>query len=147
MKTISTSIRISAPAATVWAILTETARFPQWNPFVTELDGSLEVGERLRVRIAPPGGKGMTFRPRVTEMVPNHRLAWLGSLGIRGLFDGAHSFTIEPQDDGGCLVIHSEIFRGLLVPLMPGTFEQTEAGFRLMNEALRERAESMVAAA
>lgn len=145
MKTITTSIRIDAPAETVWAVLTDTASFPEWNPFVTELDGPLQVGERLRVRIAPPGGKGMTFRPRVTAATPARKLAWLGSLGVGGLFDGAHSFTIEPLEDGGCLFTHAESFSGLLVPLLPGTLDQTKAGFELMNHALRDRAEALVA--
>jgi hypothetical protein len=145
MKTITTSIRIDAPAHTVWTVLTDAASYPEWNPFVSQLDGALEVGARLTVRISPPGGKGMTFRPRVTAAETGRELAWLGSLGIRGLFDGEHSFLIEPLEDGGCLFTHSERFSGILIPLLSGSLEATEEGFHLMNQAIRDRAEALVA--
>ena len=146
MKTITTSIRIEAPARTIWTALTDTASYPEWNPFVSRLDGALEVGARLTVRISPPGGKGMTFRPRVTAAVVDRELAWVGSLSIRGLFDGEHSFVIEPLVDGGCLFTHSERFSGILIPLLAGSLEATEKGFQLMNRAIRDRAEALAVA-
>lgn len=146
MKTITTSIRIEAPAGTIWTALTDTASYPEWNPFVSRLDGALEVGARLTVRISPPGGKSMTFRPRVTAAVVDRELTWLGSLGIRGLFDGEHSFVIEPLEDGGCLFTHSERFSGILIPLFANSLGATEEGFQLMNRAIRDRAEALAVA-
>jgi len=143
MKTITTSIRIDAPAETIWTILTDAGRYAEWNPFVTQLDGRLAIGERLRVRIAPPGAKGMSFRPVVTHFVPERELAWVGTLGVRGLFDGAHSFRVDPLHDDGCLFTQAESFTGLLVPLLSGTLSKTEEGFELLNQALRDRAEAM----
>ena len=40
----------------------------------------------------------MRFKPRVLKAEPNRELRWLGHLGIPGLFDGEHIFTIEPLD-------------------------------------------------
>ena len=42
----------------------------------------------------------MTFKPRVTVVEPGRRLEWLGTMGIPGLFDGRHSFTLTPLADG-----------------------------------------------
>jgi hypothetical protein len=78
--------------------------------------------------------------------VVDRELAWLGSLGIRGLFGGEHSFVIEPLVDGGCLFTHSERFSGILIPLLAGSLEATEEGFHLMNRAIRDRAESLAVA-
>lgn len=147
MKTITTSIDIDAPASTVWRVLTDVERYPEWNPFIRRLEGSLTPGARLVVRIAPPGAKGMTFRPRVISVAVARELAWLGSVGVRGIFDGEHSFAIEPRGAGGCRFVHSERFTGILVPLLGRSLEATETGFTLMNEAIRDRAEALVAAA
>jgi hypothetical protein len=122
----------------VWAELTNTKAFPTWNPFIQSLTGSLEVGARLEVRIAPPGGKPMTFRPTVTAVEANHRLEWLGRLVLPGVFDGRHSFTLSPVA-GGTRLTQAETFTGILVLLTASTLAKTEEGFRTMNEALRAR--------
>ena len=56
----------------VRAALTDTAKYSTWNPFITKLGGTLAVGQKLDVRIAPPGGKPMSFRPTVTDVQPQH---------------------------------------------------------------------------
>jgi uncharacterized protein YndB with AHSA1/START domain len=35
-KTVSATIQIDAPPATVWAALTDLAAYPQWNPLFPE---------------------------------------------------------------------------------------------------------------
>lgn len=138
MRTITTTIELDATAEEVWDVLTDTAAYPRWNPFITRLDGTLEVGSRVQLRIAPPGGKPMVFRPIITVVEPGHRLAWLGRLLIPGLFDGAHSFTLQPTDDGRTRLVHSESFGGVLVWFAGSLLEDTTAGFEAMNDALRE---------
>lgn len=54
---------------------------------------------------------------------------------------GEHSFSLTPVG-GGTRLVQSESFRGLLVPFSGKTFASTEASFRALNEALRERAET-----
>ena len=141
MREIGVTTTVAAPPAVVWEVLTDTSAYRSWNPFIPELSGELREGRRLRVRIAPPGTRGMTFRPTVTALEEGRELAWLGRLGVPGLFDGTHSFTLTPRPDGGTEFTQREVFRGLLVPVLAGTLHRTEAGFAAMNEALRSRAE------
>jgi uncharacterized protein YndB with AHSA1/START domain len=68
MRQISASVDLDAPPERVWAVLTNTAEYSTWNPFITQIAGTLAVGERLDIRIAPPGGKPMRFRPTVTDV-------------------------------------------------------------------------------
>src|SRR6185436_14817122 len=91
MKKLETSIDIDGAPAEVWSVLADVARYPEWNPFLRELSGALAVGARLRVRIEPPGGRAMTFRPTVRKAEPGRALVWLGHLIVPGLFDGEHS--------------------------------------------------------
>jgi hypothetical protein len=138
MRLIESSVIIPAPVEAVWRRLTDTARYPAWNPFITELSGRLQVGAKLRVRIVPPGGKPTSFTPTVTVMEDNRRLEWLGRAGITGLFDGRHSFTLERIDERITRMVQAEQFSGLLVPFTGSLLQRTAAGFQAMNEALRE---------
>ncbi len=141
MKIVSTSILISAPPERVWDVLTDFPRHPEWNPFIRSISGPLVPGEKLRVHIKPPGGKGMTFNPTVLAAQSARELRWKGKLLLPGIFDGEHFFRLEPSGDGTRFV-HGEKFSGLLVAVMgASSFEQIERGFRDMNEAIKERAE------
>ena len=138
MRQITATVEIDASPDRVWAVLTDTAKHSTWNPFITKMAGTLAVGQKLEIRIAPPGGKPMSFHPTVTEVQPPHRLAWLGHLGFRGLFDGAHAFTLTPIANGRTQLVQTEDFSGVLVWISRGLLTKTAAGFEAMHEALRE---------
>ncbi|MBX0347850.1 MULTISPECIES: SRPBCC domain-containing protein [Haloarcula] len=140
MRTIETTIDVDATPADVWATLTDFESYPEWNPFVTAIEGTPTAGDRLDIRIEPPEGRGRGFKPRVTAADPGERLAWLGRLGVPGLFDGRHEFRLEELDDGRTRLHHSESFSGLLVGLLLDE-ANIRAGFEAMNEALRARVE------
>ncbi|MFN3625057.1 MAG: SRPBCC family protein [Hyphomicrobium sp.] len=140
-RTIMTSTAIAAPAARVWDVLMDFARYPEWNPFVRSIKGTARVGETLEVVIQPPGRKPGTFRPVVIEVQPERSFVWRGSLPIPGLFAGEHRFTLE-YAAGGTLFHQSEGFSGLLVPFVGSILDATEAGFQNMNAALKTRAEA-----
>src|SRR5690349_12867329 len=137
MKSISVTTEISAPIETVWANLTAVSQYSAWNPFITTFTGELAVGSRVEVRIEPPGGRPMTFRPTITEVTPGRRLEWLGRFLVPGLVDGRHSFVLEALDESRTRLTQAEEFSGVLVPLMGSMFERTRAGFAAMNEAVR----------
>ena len=142
MRTIHTEVNIGAPAARVWEILADIDGWPQWNPFA-RVSGRLAMGERLNVEIRIPGRSPMTFRPTVVKLEPGHELRWLGSLGLRGLFDGEHGFRVVAEDTGRCRFEQFETFRGLLVaPILWKIEDTTRTGFRVMNRALKAKAEA-----
>src|SRR6185437_6106774 len=113
MRSIETQIEIAAPAERAWSVLMDFASYPAWNPFITEIIGAPELGQRLRVRVAPPGRKPMTFRPVVVAATRRREFGWRGRVLLPGLFDGEHRFRLE--DKGRvCLLHHSERFSGVL---------------------------------
>jgi hypothetical protein len=142
MRELDTSIEIDAPPERVWSVLTDFDSFPDWNPFIRSARGEVEPGAKLEIRLEPPGGRAMTFKPTVLVAEPGRELRWLGRLLLPGLFDGEHIFRIEPIEGGRSRFVQAERFRGLLVPLFGRTLEQTRRGFEAMNEALRRRAEA-----
>jgi hypothetical protein len=141
MKELRTEIRIEATPDAVWRVLCEFDQYGAWNPFIHEAVGVCAVGERLTLRAGPIQGRTFPFRPRVLVAEPGRELRWLGSFGVRCLFDGEHIFELE-QVNGGVKVVHRESFRGILVPLLFNWLApDTHAGFERMNDALRRRAE------
>jgi hypothetical protein len=143
MHEIRTATEIAARPERVWEVLSDLPGHSEWNPFVRSIEGRLAAGERLRIWVQPPGGRGMRFQPEVLEAVPNRRLRWLGRLLFPGIFDGEHYFEIEELGPNRVRFIHGEKFSGILVPLMRRSLDQgTRAGFEAMNAALRARAES-----
>lgn len=139
---ITTTIRIAASPQAVWDVLTDFGAYGTWNPFMTRIEGTAEVGTRLVVHMSPPGGRATTFRPTVLDVVPGRELRWVGRLGPRGLFDGVHSFVLTGKPEGSTELVHAERFTGVLVPLLKGLVKNSSVGFEAFNRALKERVET-----
>jgi hypothetical protein len=143
MKELHSEIEIDASAELVWGVLTDFASYPEWNPFVRKISGEPKVGERLEVRIEPPGGRSITLRPTVLKAEPERELRWLGHLWVSGLFDGEHSLTIHTLGEDRVRFVQAETFGGVLLPLFARSLDGgTRRGFEQMNRALKERAEA-----
>jgi hypothetical protein len=137
--TITATTRVAADPARVWQVLTDTAAYPDWNPFVRRLEGDLVEGNRLTVDLQP-GDKATTLRPTVVAVVPGRSFTWLGHVGFRGVLDGRHTFTVEPDGSGSRLVQH-EVLSGVLTPLFRKMLTtDTPAAFTASNDALAARA-------
>ena len=142
MKSLDTSIEIDAPPERVWSILMDFEAYPAWNPFITSIEGDQQVGGKLTARLSPPDGKAMSFKPTVQVFEEGTELTWLGRLLMPGIFDGRHTLRVEARE-GGSRFIQRETFSGLISGLLMRFIgEDTEKGFHLMNEALKERAEA-----
>jgi hypothetical protein len=142
LREIDTTVEIDAPPDAVWRVLTDFPTYGEWNPFIPTIAGNVQVGERLTVRLEPPGGKGMTIKPTVLAAEPERELKWKGRLVIPGLFDGEHTFRIEPINGQRSRFVHGERFTGILVGFVKGILGKTEAGFEQMNAALKQRVEA-----
>jgi hypothetical protein len=145
-RTLQADIEIQAAADQVWEVLTDFAAHRDWNPFIVEASGTPVPGHRLELHMRLPGRRPMTFRPQVLEADPGRRLRWLGRLLLPGLFDGEHSFTIEPIGPERVRLTQHEEFRGRLAPLLLARIgEPTLAGFHQMNRTLKVRVEQPTA--
>lgn len=138
-KEIKTEIVIQATPEKIWSILTNFEDYPNWNPFVSSIEGTVDIGNKIKVRIHPPGGKGMTFRPVIITKIDEKELSWRGKLLVSGLFDGEHKFELIDNKNGSVTFIQSEKFKGLFVWMFNP--KKTEDGFNQMNEKLKELAE------
>jgi len=143
---LATEVLVQAAPERVWQVLTDLGSYAEWNPFIVDATGTVRPGSRLRLRMQPVGGRATTLRPRVVEVDAGRRLRWAGRLGVPGLLDAVHTFTVEPAADGTTRVRQEEVFTGVLVPFVGRALDRgTLPAFRRMDEALRQRAERRTA--
>lgn len=122
MRTIDTTLLIDASPEAVWSVLTDTASYPNWNPFIRELSGELRVGERLRTVLGAPGTKPTMFVPTVVRVDAGRAFEWIGVLGAAWIFSGQHRYELTAVG-GQTRLEQSERFGGLLLPLLWRTFD------------------------
>ena len=143
MTTYDTTFEIDAPAATVWSVLTDFARYSEWNSAVPSLVGELRVGSILSIRLQM-SDKSMDVEAEVQELKPETRFSWRGHLGTEFLFTGIREFTIEPLGPSTTSFRHYESIRGLLVPpfllLKRKALAEHHHGF---NTSIKDRAEEL----
>lgn len=138
-KKIETEITIHASPEKIWKILTDFENYSTWNPFITDIQGTIEEGNQIQVKIEPQGGKSMVFKPVVLSKKINIEFSWLGKLLFKGIFDGEHKFELIDNKNGTTRFIQSEQFSGILVPFI--NLDKTATGFNAMNRKLKELAE------
>lgn len=137
------TVVIDAPAAVVWAVLTDIEAYPEWNPFLIGMRGELVEGGRLELRTGPEPD-ALTITPEVLDVSPERALRWEGYLWVTGIFDGRHEFLVQPLGPDRVRFVQREEFRGVTVPFAASWLRRdTLPRFEAMNAALRERAESL----
>jgi uncharacterized protein YndB with AHSA1/START domain len=102
---------IAAPPQTVWDVLADLERWPEWNPDVRSVavEGPVAPGTRFRWK-AGPGTITSTLQQADRPL----SIAWTGTtMGIRAM----HAWRLEPRD-GGTLARTEESFEGLLARLL-----------------------------
>lgn len=140
MKEIRTEIDINASPQRVWQVLTDFERYPDWNPFIRKIEGKAVEGEKITIHITTPAGANRNYSPKVTKVVAEKELRWLGKMP--GLLSGEHIFSIEPASDNSLRLVHREVFGGLLTSFFGSRLDNdVKKGFEEMNAALKKRAE------
>jgi hypothetical protein len=144
LKEIRTEIEIKASPQRAWQVLTDFDNFPQWNPFIRQINGEAKVGIKLEIHLQTSRGKIRTYRPTVTKVEPNHELRWSGKSFVPGMFNGERIFTIEPLEVNHIRFVHREIFTGLGVSLAGNRMDKDMyQSFDKMNNAFKEKVEQV----
>lgn len=142
---------IDAPLDTVWSVMTDTERYPEWNPFVVrvECEQPPGVGTPITLHVEFAGGKQVTSPERITVMEEPYddggtrraTLAYVfeGWPARLGLVRGTRWQRLTQVDGGPTRYETVEEFSGPLVPLAGPA--RVEEGFGRHADALKRRAE------
>jgi hypothetical protein len=140
MKTFGAATTINASRETVWGILTDAQRYPEWDPGADRIEGTIAPGEKVvaYTKLNPK----RAFPVKVTEFVPGERMTWTGGMPF-GLFKGVRTFTLTPRGDGGTDVAVNEVFSGPLLPVFGGSLPDLNKTFAEFVAGLKARAEGI----
>jgi polyketide cyclase/dehydrase/lipid transport protein len=97
--------RSTAPATTVWAIMTDAPTWTAWSPCDrAEVESGHELGEVRRFRVPLVAGlpwPRLTSRERTTRYEPPHRWGYVMLSGVPGVRDYTADVTLTPTPAGG----------------------------------------------
>lgn len=146
MFTIEATTEISAPPAQVWAVLTDTNSYADWSSLLHVVEGPFGPDAQPTLRLDLPNGPSYSFQPTIIAFEPPHRLTWRAITGIRGLFDGTHTFALTPLASGThTRLVNREVYSGLLAPVMKRLpmMRDAQPGFETMNAEIKSQAEHL----
>jgi hypothetical protein len=139
---LRTEVEIAAPLTHVYRVLTDFGGYQAWNPFLTAVNGKLEVGQKLSVEMSLPEGKTYLLAPLVTHVTENSELRWSGRFIFPALLEAEHFFLLSERGPRLTRVVQGHNFSGLLLRFAGNSLTLAARGSVYMNTALKKRAES-----
>ncbi len=134
----------AAPAATVWRVVTDLDRYPEWNPFVVGCRSTLEPGAPIVMRVRVLPFVTQPQRETVFEHLPGRRLSYgiaplpLGALASR------RAHEVESLAADRARYVSRFELSGWLAPVVEGLLGgRLRAGFTAMSHALVARAATL----
>ena len=132
-KSVRAEITMQADPDQVWAVLTDSTSYKDWNPILVSVDGEFVEGRTLSVEMKNPDGSITMVSPTVRKLVPNVELNQVG--GIPGVLTFDHVWRLEAID-GGTRVTQFEEYRGIGVLFWDPAW--VEQAYRQANMNLRD---------
>ena len=129
---------INATPEAIWAILTNAAAYPEWDPSAERIEGRIAAGETIKAytKLAP----GRAFPAKITVFEPGREMMWVGGMPL-GLFKGVRTFTLTPKGNNSIEFTIREVFSGPLLPLFGGSLPDMTEPFKQFVAGLKARAE------
>ncbi|GAA5062587.1 SRPBCC domain-containing protein [Nocardia callitridis] len=140
---IDANVEIAAPAELVWEVITDFARYGEWNSFVPECSSSLRPGDPIDMRVRLAGGVRRQ-REFVRAHEPGTRFSYSMKPVPLGTLHSLREHTVTSIDAGHArYTSHFEI-AGWLNPVVSALLGSSlRRGFGAMTEDIKRRAETL----
>jgi len=135
---VSVIVRVDAKPDRIWPLLTNADDFPRWNSTVTQIEGTIAAGEKIVVKV--PISPDRDFKLKVVECVPEQRMVWAD--GFAPMFRGERTYTLTEADDGSTSFEMTEVFSGLMLPMIAGSLPDFAPSFLTYAADLKREAQS-----
>lgn len=140
---IERQFEIDAPAALVWKVLTDFARYPEWNPFLPGCSSSLRPGDPIDLQVKL-GARPQRQREWIVEHDPGRRFMYRMKPVPLSALSSQRSHDLESL--GATRTRYRSYFhlKGWMMPLVRLLLgARLETGFTQMSEGLKQRAEKL----
>lgn len=140
---IEKNIEIAAPAAIVWEVIRDLAKYPEWNPFCIECSSTLRPGDPIDMKVKLMA-KPQPQREWVKEYVEGKRFAYSMKPAPLGALASFRSHDVEAIDATRTRYRSYFHLQGWIKPLVVGLLgSRLEAGFAGMTAGIQRRAEEL----
>jgi len=136
-------IDINASIEEVWENLVDFGSWKKWNSFIPLVEGKLEVGTTITIKVISPGMKEMLFKPQIYAITSYKKISWGGSFMIF-VYKGVHDFFLEYIEHTITRFRQIETFKGPIVMLMHDMITKTARGYQNMNEEFKDYIEKNI---
>jgi uncharacterized protein YndB with AHSA1/START domain len=141
-------VEIDVPQEFVWAVLTDFARYPEWNPYTVRVEAVLAVGGRVVLHLPDPNAPGQVFETVEWMSVVDapHHLQYNTGTEIPGIH-AVRDQWVEDLGGGRSSYRTTDVFNGDIAKVvydLQGAW--VTAGFNATAHALKARAEQLWAA-
>lgn len=133
-RTTSVSTTIKADPAIIWKLLTNASDFPRWNTTVISIEGSIALGEKIKLKstLAPK----RTFKLKIKDMESQKSLTW-------GDGQGNRVYTLKMGDNGNTVFNMTEKIGGFMFPMYAKHIPSFDQSFEQFAADLKKEAESI----
>ncbi|MGH8447444.1 MAG: SRPBCC domain-containing protein [Solimonas sp.] len=139
---IDKTVEINAPADVVWDVITDLAKYPEWNPFCVECVSTMKPGDPIDMKVKLMA-KPQAQREWVKEFVPGKRFAYSMKPVPGGTLSSFRSHDVEAVDATRSRYHSHFHLQGWLKFVVLGLFRsKLEAGFAGMTAGIKRRAEA-----
>ena len=130
---------INADIDAVWALLTDTSKWQDWNPTIVSIDGAIVEGQK--VKLVSTVNPKRAFNLSVTKVDSPREMVWSDGMPL-GLFKGERTYRLTPQADGSTEFFMEEAYTGLMAPLITKSIPDMTDNFAEFADGLKAAAES-----
>jgi len=129
------SISINADPSIIWAPLTNAEDFPRWNSTVTDLKGTIKLGEKIRLKSILDAKR--TLKLKVKAFQPETMMVWGDGLGKR-------TYLLEKKGAQKVIFTMTEKIGGPMFPLFAGKIPPFDEVFEKFAADLKKEAETIM---
>lgn len=143
---IDHELEIDAPAAVVWDVITDTARYGEWNPFVLECQTDLRPGGPINMKVRL-GNSTQKANEVIDEVHEGRGYSYRMKPLPVGALRSYRTHAIEPVGEKACIYRSHFELHGWLSPLVGAIMaSKLQEGFDGMSDAIKDRAEELAKA-
>ncbi len=128
----SVGIDIQADVAIIWQLLTHADDYSRWNSTVTSLEGSIKLGETIKLKSILDAKR--VFKLKVKTFEPEQKLAW-------GDGQGTRVYSLTKNKNGSVSFDMTEKIGGLMFPLFAKMIPPFDTSFEQFAADLKKEAE------
>lgn len=137
---IEARVGVRASSERLWEILSDFPHWSRWNPYETEVEGTIAFGGTVALTERLPDMAERRVAARIGDWQPYAQLVWGERRGF--LFSSIRYFEIEELEPGSCIVANGVIFSGLRGELFHDRHRKAiRAAYAAIGEGLRIAAE------